>query len=149
MTATVAHTNKDTLRLDDQLIGANPDELLSVYADTTGGPWEADALPRLCAMAAEPGGLARLAAAGVSARRMRDALTGRSRPLVDARAALVALIDSTEPPSGRSCGGCVASLRGVDPRQKHCSSRCRKRAARSRAVCPTLERAEGDGVIVC
>ncbi|MDP9366000.1 MAG: hypothetical protein M3Q10_17570 [Chloroflexota bacterium] len=73
-----------------------PDELTNVYADPRRAPWAEDALPRLRALAAEPGGLARLVgASGLKGRALRDVLAGRSTPRADARAALAALLDRT------------------------------------------------------
>jgi len=82
---------KEAHRLDDRSLITHPDELLNTYRDPRRDPWTGNVLPRLRAMAAKPGGMTGLAnTVGMSERRLRDVLKGRSRPRENARRVLLA-----------------------------------------------------------
>ncbi|MDP9365600.1 MAG: DNA polymerase, partial [Chloroflexota bacterium] len=137
---------KEAHRLEERPIVADPDALLNVYADPTRGPWDADALPRLRALAAEPGGVTQMTeACGLKPRALRDVLAGRSTPRAAVRTTLAGLLDVANPPPSRLCPGCGASLPLGNSRRRHCSARCRKRAARLRSARQTMDRGQGDG----
>jgi len=105
-------------------------------------PWTISVLPKLRALVAQPGGLARLAdITGMSPRRLWDVLSERSRPR---QAARIALADAVTPalvqdasqdaplPPKRRCAGCGVPLTALDPRQRYCSRACQQHAYRIR-----------------
>ena len=82
---------------------ADLDDLLNTYRDPRRDPWTAGLLPRLQAIAAERGGLARLAeTVGMSERRLRDVLNGLSRPRAAARIAMEAFVTALPTLDGKT-----------------------------------------------
>ncbi|MDP9362648.1 MAG: hypothetical protein M3Q10_00200 [Chloroflexota bacterium] len=123
---------KEAHRLEERPLVADPGALLNVYVGPARGPWATDVLPRLRALAAEPGGAARLTqACGLKPRALWDVLAGRSAPRAAVREALAALLAGADSIPPRVCPGCGTSLDG-DPRRRHCSPACRKRSERRR-----------------
>ncbi len=119
---------KEAHRLEERGLVADLDELLSTYADPRQEPWTADVLPGLRALAAEPGGPARLAQrAGLSVRTVQRALAGDARSRQAARAALTGFADAS-PPESRACPVCAAPVVSSRPAARYYSARCRERA---------------------
>lgn len=129
---------KEAHRLEERELITDLDEIQSTYADPRREPWTTHILPRLRAMAAEPGGIEHLAEiAGMSPRRLRDVLAGRSRPRHAARAALAdavthALVQDADVSPERRCGGCGHALTAANPRRRYCSRACQQLAYRTR-----------------
>ncbi len=94
--------------------------------------------PRLQALAARPGGIARLAdASGLTPRALRNVRAGRSTPRVAPRRALAALVmDAPTTPPERRCAGCGEPLTAGNPRQRYCSRACQQHAYRARRQQP-------------
>ncbi|MGI8546581.1 MAG: hypothetical protein ACR2M1_04485 [Gemmatimonadaceae bacterium] len=133
---------KEAHRLEERDLVAGLDELQSVYHDPRREPWTTAVLPRLRALAAQPGGrAAMMEASGLQPRALRDVLSGRSRPRHAARVALAALVqhaspDALTPPERRCatrlCAGCGEPLTAGNPRQRYCSRACQQHAYRAR-----------------
>lgn len=91
---------KEAHRLDERDLVSRLGGLRGVYSDPRREPRATYVLPRLRAMATEPGGRnAMWEASGLSIRALRDVLAGRSRPRQVARFALAKLVQDADMPS--------------------------------------------------
>lgn len=137
--AAAACIGEEAHRLEDRGLISELDDLLSTYADPRREPWTAEVLPRLRALAAEPGGAARLAEqAGVSIRTVQRAIAGDARPRQGARTALARLADASSP-GGRACPVCGAPIVSNQPAARYCSARCRERVRYLRRRAPNRD----------
>jgi len=134
---------KEAHRIAERDLVAGLDDLLDIHHVPRRDPWTVVVVPRLHALAGMPGGLVQLAnVVGMTPRRCRDVLAGRSRPRSAARAALATVARTLPAPAPRTCPGCGqlvtpqggtdASRTYPDPRQRYCSTRCLERQKKHR-----------------
>lgn len=122
---------KEAHKLEERDLVSGLDELQSVFLDPRRDPWHVVVLPRLRLLASTLDGRQRIAElTHLSSRALRDIITGRSLPRRAVRIALVRMVASELGELERRCASCGCLLTGSDPRQKYCSSQCRKRNSR-------------------
>ncbi|MBA3274583.1 MAG: hypothetical protein H0T72_02220, partial [Chloroflexia bacterium] len=102
---------KEAHRLADRDLVAGLGDVLGIHRDPRRDPWSVVVMPRLAGLASAPGGLADLAdVAGMTPRRMRDALAGRSVPRTAARLALATVARQSPDLERRCCLACAEPL---------------------------------------
>ncbi len=124
---------KESHRLTEWDIIRNPDEVQYVLTPPDRDRWYVYIVPRLRTIAAEPGGMERLAKiAGMTPRRFRVVVAGKGKPRRAARLALIQLVESGESVEPKRCPTCGIPIETTDPRQRYCSTRCRRRTEKQR-----------------
>lgn len=126
---------KEAHKLEERDLASGLEGLQSVFTDPRREPWISHVLPRLRMLTAEPEARqAMLKASGLLPRALRNVLAGRSQPRPSARIRLTEFVHNASKLGDRHCAGCDGFLETPVPRRRYCSTRCRQRAKRQRAV---------------